>query len=231
MGCIKYSILGALVNVYPVERSSTFHNIVHVQDPRSFLIQRAEDIFAARKLPFGIVLPRDSIYQELEESLRARGYSLVKTWNLMCYREGLGEPNHEVVVEEIDSSRLSEWFAISNMVSEFGRQEMISTALTNPSVRLLLGTLEGKPVGEGLLFLKDRVASIHCIATLPEFRRRHVASTIVIEILKRLKSERVDLIWLRTRRGGTGEKVYSRIGFNSFTDILTFTSTPHLEDM
>lgn len=227
MGCKRTSLPGALASVYPIERSGTFYNIVHVQDPNSFSISSAEGTFAVRKLPFGIVLPRRSSYEQLEELLRARGYSLVKVWNLMWHEKGSGEINPEVAVEEIPGSRLSEWLVISNLSA---RREMIKAAWTDGSIRLLLATLHGKAVGKGLVFLKNRVASIHLIETIPDFRRRHVATTLVIEMLERLRNEQVELIWLRTRKGGVGEKVYSRIGFRSFTDILTYTLTPPLED-
>ncbi len=81
-----------------------------------------------------------------------------------------------------------------------------------------------------MLYLKGAVASIHMMATLPEFRRKHVATTIVLHALNGLKNERTDLVWLRTRKGGAGEKVYVRIGFESVLDILTYTRTPDLED-
>jgi len=227
MGCERVSLPGALANVYPIEKSGTFYNIVHVQDPNSFSIPSAEGTFAARKLPFGIVLPRRSGYEQLEELLRARGYSLVKVWNLMWHEKGLGEINPKVAVEEIPGSRLSEWLAISNLSA---RREMIEASLTDGSTRLLLATLEGKAVGEGLIYLNDRVASIHLMETVPDFRRRHVATTLVTKMLERLMNEQLDLIWLRTRKGGVGEKVYSRIGFRSFTEILTYTRTPAFED-
>jgi ribosomal protein S18 acetylase RimI-like enzyme len=87
------------------------------------------------------------------------------------------------------------------------------------------------PVGRGLLFVKDGVASIHMMTTVPEFRRRHIATTIVLEALDRLRDEKTELIWLRTRRGGIGEKVYLKSGFDSAFDILTYTRTPDCEDM
>ena len=63
-----------------------------------------------------------------------------------------------------------------------------------------------------MLFLKDHVASIHMIATLSEFRRMRVATTVTLEAVRRARKEKADLVWLRTRRGGIGEKVYARSG-------------------
>ncbi|HMK83902.1 MAG TPA: GNAT family N-acetyltransferase, partial [Candidatus Bathyarchaeia archaeon] len=97
------------------------------------------------------------------------------------------------------------------------------------SSHLLLARLDNKPVGRGLLYIKDQVASIHMMSTIPEFRRKHVATTIVKHALNRLKGERIELTWLRTRKGGMGEKVYLKIGFKPILEILTYTRTPNLD--
>jgi ribosomal protein S18 acetylase RimI-like enzyme len=107
---------------------------------------------------------------------------------------------------------------------------MIERLSGNGSAQLLLASINHKPVGTGLLYLNEHVASIHMIATLNELRRRHVATTVTLEALRRARKEKVDLVWLRTRRGGIGEKVYAKIGFNVFSDILSYTKTLQYED-
>jgi GNAT superfamily N-acetyltransferase len=91
-------------------------------------------------------------------------------------------------------------------------------------VRLLLAAYKNKNAGVALVFLKDQVASIHLVATLPEFRRKRVATSIVLEAIEQV-DEDADLVWLRTRKGGIGEKVYLKIGFKPFVDILTYSQT------
>ena len=61
------------------------------------------------------------------------------------------------------------------------------------------------------------------VSTIPEFRRKYVATTLILEVLETLKNKGVELLWLRTRKGGIGEKVYEKIGFKPILDILTFT--------
>ncbi len=116
------------------------------------------------------------------------------------------------------------------MSSRPTRLEMIEKVSMEKSAQLLLASLQGRSVGAGLLFMKDHVASIHMIATLTPFRRRHVATTVTLEAVRRAKKDNTELVWLRTRRGGTGERVYKKIGFEVFTDILSYTKTPQYED-
>jgi hypothetical protein len=235
MGCARISVPGALVQTYPVERSGAFYNFALVQDSRSFLIRDVQDEFAKRRLPFAIKIPRIELYAELEKSLCEHGYSLSPTWNLMTHEASLGKSNSEVRVDVIDRSGLSDWFGIESVFSHvhssrLAIEEMVERALVKGSVQLLTASLDGRPVGAGLLFLRNRVASIHMIATGTEFRRRHVATTITLDMLRRSENAKVDLIWLRTRTGGIGEKVYTKIGFKGFSDILTYTTTPDLEE-
>jgi len=235
MGCARLRVAGAILHTYPIKRSWTFYNFALVQDPESFVIEDVEEVYAKRKLPFAIRIPRLRPYAELEKSLYEHGYSLVPVWSLMAHKELTGKSNPEVKVDEIDRSRLMDWFELQDAFSyvqstKATRQEMIERIFPNRSAQLLMASLNDRPVGAGLLFLKDHVASIHMVATVAEFRRRHVATTITLEALRRAKNEEVDLIWLRTRRAGIGEKVYTKIGFKASLDILSYTKSPESED-
>jgi hypothetical protein len=236
MGCERIQECGALAHIYPISRTGVFYNVVHVQDANLFSVESIEQTFAKSRLPFTITIPRVDSYAALEQSLRAHGYSLVRVWDLMVHEEDAGERNSEVEVVKVDASRLRDWFAASNLSDlpssiRYARYDMISNALLKGSTLLLLAYLNSKPVGTGLLFSKGGVASIHMMTTVQEFRRRHVATTILLDTLDRLKDEEIDLVWLRTRKGGMGEKVYAKTGFESLLDILTYTKTPNLEDI
>ncbi|MGD0423847.1 MAG: GNAT family N-acetyltransferase [Candidatus Bathyarchaeia archaeon] len=235
MGCTRIRVSGALVHAYPINRSGSFYNSAFVQNPQSFVIKEVEQAYAERKLPFAITLPRLEPYEELGDSLEELEYSLGPPWMLMTLKELTGNCNPEVRVEEIDRPKLEDWFELQDAFPQVEssrptRLEMIEKVSTEKSAQLLLASLQGRSVGAGLLFMKDQVASIHMIATLTSFRRRHVATTVTLEAVHRAKKERSELVWLRTRRGGTGERVYKKIGFEVFTDILSYTKTPQYED-
>ncbi|MGP8068470.1 MAG: GNAT family N-acetyltransferase [Candidatus Bathyarchaeia archaeon] len=235
MGCARIMIPGALVHTYPIHRSGTFYNSAFVQNPQSFVIEEVEHVYAERKLPFAITIPRLKPYGKLGKSLEEQGYSLAPPWTLMTHKELTGRSSPEVRVEEINRSKLRDWFEMQDAFphaenSESTRLDMIKRLSMEKSAHLLMASLQEKLVGAGLLFMKDQVASIHMIATLTNFRRRHVATTVTLEAIRRARKGKADLVWLRTRKGGTGEKVYTKIGFTVFSDILSYTKTPQHED-
>ena len=235
MGCDRFCVPGGLVHMYDVDITGTFYNHVLVQDPNAFALEKTEAEFTKRRIPFTVKIPKQRAYSELENSLQARGYILVPVWSLMTFDAvPARQRNPGVRVERVNTFGLAEWLTVSttgNLPSNhtITQQNMVKRASEKKSIHLLLAKLNNKPVGRGLLYLKNKVASIHMMTTIPEFRRKHVATTIVLEALDRLKEERTNLTWLRTRKGGTGEKVYLRIGFKPILDILTYTLNPHLD--
>jgi GNAT superfamily N-acetyltransferase len=233
MGCERVCVPGGLLHSYTVGITGTFYNHILVQDPSNFSLKRAEEEFARREIPFTLKIPRQRSYTKLECTIQAAGYTLLPVWNLMVFGTELtGERNPDVRVERVDTDQFPEWTAVStakNALQTETQREMIKRVCEKKSAHLLLAKLDNNPVGRGLLYVKDQVASIHMMSTIPEFRRQHIATTIVMYALDRLKNERIDLTWLRTRKGGTGEKVYLKIGFKPILEILTYTLTPIMD--
>jgi len=235
MGCTRIRVPGALVHTYPIQRSGTFYNSAFVQNPQSFVIEEVEHVYAERKLPFAIILPRLKPYEELGKSFEKREYSLAPPWTLMTHQELTGTSSPEIRVEKIDQSKLEDWFEMQDAFpqaesSKSTKLEMIKRLSKETSAQLLMASLQEKSVGAGLFFMKDQIASIHMVASLTDFRRKHVATTVTLEAIRRARKDKADLVWLRTRKGGTGEKVYTKIGFTAFSDILSYTKTPQHED-
>jgi ribosomal protein S18 acetylase RimI-like enzyme len=235
MGCTRIEVPGAVVHAYPIYRSGPFYNSAFVRNPKSFSIERVGTVFAERKLPFVITFPSLKPYARLGKLLRERDYSPAPAWSLMTQKELIDKSNPEVSVYEIDSPELEDWFGLQDVFSHVvssrvRRWEMIEKIAKKQPAKFLIANFHGNLVGAGLLFLKGHVASIHMIATLAAFRRRHVATTVTLEAVRRARNEHAGLIWLRTRRGGTGQKVYSSIGFEVYSDILSYTKTPEYED-
>jgi ribosomal protein S18 acetylase RimI-like enzyme len=233
MGCKRVCVPGGLLHTYNVDITDTFYNHILVQDPSNFSLKQTEDETARRKIPFTVKIPKQRSYSRLKDLIRTTGYTLLPVWNLMTFDAELtGECNPDVRVERADSDQFPEWIAAStvgDLRHTKTQREMINRVCKKKSLHLLLAKLDNKPVGRGLLYIKDQVASIHMMSTIPEFRRKHVATTIVKHALNRLKNERIELTWLRTRKGGTGEKVYLKIGFKPILEILTYTRTPNLD--
>jgi len=235
MGCTAMRTSGAILQTYPIERSGTFYNSALVQNPQSFVLDDVERLFDERKLPFVIILPQLNPYFELARSLEDRGYSHAPPWILMIHNRPDGQSNPAVKVEQIDGSKVLDWFELQDAFPQAAgtrqtRLEMVRRLSRDASAQLLLATIEDRFVGAGLLFVKNQVASVHMIATLAEYRLRHVATTVTLEAIHRARKNQPNLVWLRTRKGGAGQKVYIRIGFEAFSEILSYTKTPRFED-
>ena len=234
MGCEKIRIPGGLLHSYGVDLTGTFYNHVLVNAPNEFSLEQTEAEFAKRKLPFSVKIPKLRLYENIENSLQKAGYTLVPVWNLMVLEgKPTGLRNVDLKIERANAIEFSEWIAVSNQDNLASRrhltQQMVRKVAEREGVHLLLAKLDNRPVGRGLLYSKDEIASIHMMSVVPEFRRKHVATTIVLDALARLKEERVNLKWLRTRKGGIGAKVYLQLGFTPAVDILTYTMTPGLD--
>jgi ribosomal protein S18 acetylase RimI-like enzyme len=234
MGCTRVTIDGCLAHMFDVSVTGTFYNFAIVQHPDTCSIRTIEAEFVERHLPFAVRIPRQESYFEFEKSLSAIGFSLTPVWTMMKHNEERGSISPEITVEQISPQRLAEWMAVSNIFSlpdihRAAQQKLVSRATRVESVCLLLASFNNNPAGVALVFHKDGVGSIHLVATLPKFRRKNVATTIVLQAIEQMKDDEIDLIWLRTRKGGIGEKVYSRIGFKPFVDILTYAQIPALD--
>jgi hypothetical protein len=234
MGCSGVQVSGAFIHLYDVRRSSTFYNCVLVHDPRRFILDEVEHIFHERGLPFSVKIPSLRSFADLGKALRVKGYSLLPPWTLMRHVRALGDRNPEVEVEIVTPHQLNKWIAASNMSdlpesSQVARRKMLTKASQTAKVQFILARFKKKSAGVGVLFMDRHEASIHLMSTLPEFRRKRVATTIVLHALTCRRRD-IDLTWLRTRKGAIGERVYSQLGFSSVTDILSYTTTPDLED-
>jgi ribosomal protein S18 acetylase RimI-like enzyme len=235
MGCTAIRTSGAILQTYRIQRSGSFYNSVFVQNPKSFVLDDVERFFGERKLPFVIILPQLKPYLELGEALEKGGYLLAPPWILMTHNEHDGQGSPDVRVEQIGESKILDWHELQQGFPHAEgtrptRLEMIRRLSREDSAQLLIASLQDRFVGAGLLFMKNQVASLHMIATLAGFRRRHVATTVTLEAIRRARKTQPTLIWLRTRKGGTGEKVYKRIGFRVFSEILSYTKTPRFEE-
>jgi predicted GNAT family acetyltransferase len=75
-----------------------------------------------------------------------------------------------------------------------------------------LAALHGTPVGTLLRTSLAHVSCIQAVGTLPEYRRRGVATTLNLHAVSDA-IEQGDLVILQTTQGGDAERLYSHIGF------------------
>ena len=96
------------------------------------------------------------------------------------------------------------------------------TEFFNPpgAVTMYLGRWEGAPASTATLWPFAGVAGVYSVATLPEFRRRGLASATVAALLEDAKERGLPFAALRT--GWDDMPLYERLGFRERGRVLSF---------
>jgi ribosomal protein S18 acetylase RimI-like enzyme len=81
-------------------------------------------------------------------------------------------------------------------------------------LRHFVGRLNGTPVAGGSLFLDAGVASVQFVATIPEARRRGMATAMVLRLLREARAEGYQVGVLEAREAVAG--LYRRLGFEGY---------------
>lgn len=78
--------------------------------------------------------------------------------------------------------------------------------------------LKGRPVATSLLYLGDRVAALHWVATIPAERRRGVGAAVTARAIGEAKQ--AGYLTLVLTASPDGEAIYRRLGFRTYLDIV-----------
>ncbi|MHB8876302.1 MAG: GNAT family N-acetyltransferase [Myxococcaceae bacterium] len=78
-----------------------------------------------------------------------------------------------------------------------------------------LGALEGRVVGVTLLLVTGAVAGIYAVATLPEFRKRGVSSTLLGRALAVARDRGCECVSLQVMEGSAAHALYDKLGFQT----------------
>jgi ribosomal protein S18 acetylase RimI-like enzyme len=74
--------------------------------------------------------------------------------------------------------------------------------------------LDHKPAGVCLFVLTDGVAGIYAVATLPEFRKKGVATTLMKRGIHDAREKGCQTITLQVSTGSYAESLYRKLGFD-----------------
>ncbi len=86
----------------------------------------------------------------------------------------------------------------------------------------VLGTIDGRPAAVGRWIAQaDGLGEIVGIVTLPEFRRRGAAATIVSALLRGVFASGRDTAWLNADNE-QARSVYAKLGFRSIASLLNY---------
>jgi GNAT superfamily N-acetyltransferase len=85
-----------------------------------------------------------------------------------------------------------------------------------------VGYLDQKPVGCALLVKTQGTAGIYAVATLPNFRKLGVSTTIMHQLIETAKHSGCKQITLQVVQGSYAEKFYEKLGFQTAFQVKVY---------
>ena len=157
------------------------------------------------------------------EYLKSKGMTEVFCQAGMAYLTGNVPPKQKHTVSEIGSDRIEEWCRVCDKA--FGKQDDVmiyEKLLADEKCRFYACEAAGNIVSTGMYCLDDSGISIgiHSIGTLPEYRGRGYAASVVSHMIAEAEKMNVQLLTLQA--SPLGEPVYSGLGFKKHTMIHSY---------
>ncbi len=217
--CVSHDLGGALALSNDRVKVPMLHRVVQIDVPRTrvdTMIDSALDHFRARDFECAFTLSPVDRPPDLAHRLERRGFSLgMQAVAMRCDRVVQPVVPGSVRIEEPVPGRYGIWadtmcrsFDFPADVGVLGRR-----VLDIPEARLYLATVDGEPAGTTLLYSAYGMGCVDFVGTLPEYRRRGVASALTARAVA--DSHALGNRWtgLEVAAGSAAESVYRRIGF------------------
>ncbi len=217
--CDSHDLGGATAFSHDDVKVPMLHRVVQIDVPETgvdTLIDSALDYFRERDFECAFTLSPLDRPSDLAERLERRGFSLaMQAVAMRCDRAAQPVVPESVRIEEPVPGRYGIWadtmcrsFDFPADVGVLGRR-----VLDIPAVRLYLATVDGKPAGTALLYTEYGVGCVDFVGTLPEYRRRGVASGLTARAVADSREMGNRWTGLEVAAGSVAERVYGRVGF------------------
>ena len=217
--CDSHNLGGARAFSHEHVKNSLLHRVVRVNvsdsrvDP---LIDSALSYFKERKFECAFTLSPLDRPVNLGERLQRRGFTFaLQAVAMLCDRAAQPFAHGNVKIEEPNPGRYGIWantmcrsFDFPDDVGALGRR-----VLDIPEIRLYLAYQDGEPAGTALLYSEHGMGCVDFVGTLPQHRRKGVASSLTARAVA--DSQAMGNRWtvLEVAADSAAERVYEKIGF------------------
>jgi len=157
-------------------------------------------------------------YRIIGDKLRANGYRIVDGLSVMGMATASFNVNSEVKPEVIGEEGMERWCE-TYLLSFYEEKGLLGhvmgitdRAIKDKRARLILAEYDGVPAGTLALFETENIGGVYCVGTMPKFRRRGVASTM-LKFAYELTREGGKKLALQTFLTDTLERFYMQMGF------------------
>lgn len=195
--------------------------IFHVRLAGEKAESRIDEIITAIKggnLPNGILLTPLSTPANIVDLLSSKGMSIDNFCPCMALELNRfhAEPEHEhiKVLPVLNSKTLSLWADIVNkglFGCELFSMDQYTDMFRLENTNMYLAYLDGVPASACMTIHENGIATLECVATLAEYRRKGLGKAVVSRALLEIKKYDVDAISLRSEPDGVN--LYKSMGF------------------
>lgn len=182
-------------------------------------LESASAIFEQSGAPLSIIIPELPEYSGIERVLVSKGFKLLDQMSVMKLIKPKFRSNPDLVVRVAEASDINDWCQ-TYLASFYGSDELLRPVLraveksfSRLGAKFLIAYLHSKPVGVTALYQRGGLTGVYCVGTLPEHRRKGVASTVLKHACSIAAHTGSSLI-LQTFVSDFVEPFYSNSGFD-----------------
>lgn len=228
--CDCHDLGGALALSHEEVKTEFFHRVVRVNVDVARvkgLIDDAIHHFQTKGFPCAFTLSPLDRPDSLADQLMQRGFVSGKQASAMGCESPAALPavDRAVSVEVVPADAYGTWadlvcrsFQLPTAMGHIGRSVLIA-----PETRLYLARVDGMPAGTTLLHTAFGMGYVDLVGTLPEMRRKGVASALVRQAVA--DSVKMGNRWtaLEVVSDSVAERLYRRLGFRVVHHRQRFT--------
>ena len=192
-------------------------------------LERIEEYFGARSLPYRIVVPSESL-AELAPLLAARGYAeTARVPGMALEPIELAPQQSELRIAPVDDAQAIEdfgrtAFASFGFPSDGAAAVMTPQLFDDPALRAYVGYRGDEPVCTSLLHVTGTIAGIYWVGTLAAQRGRGFGEVMTAHAA--LEGRALGCLRASLQASAMGQPVYERMGFRQNRDYRNFERAP-----